>query len=249
MGNHFKIIIPLYNVEKWIKNCLRSVKIQSYKDFECIIIDDISTDNSVEVIKKEINNDNRFRLIINQEKKYALKNIYDGVTSNNVNKEDIIVTLDGDDWFSNKEVLSLLDKTYNKQDCWMTYGSYAEYPSKTRGKFSKQIPQHIINSNSFRNFEWCSSHLRTFKYHLWEKVDKNDLINPETGTFIKAAWDLAFMFPMLEMAGNRATYIKDIMYIYNRDNPLNEDKVDHKKQLNEEQIIRNKKTYKRIEHE
>ena len=50
MDNHFKIIVPLYNVEKWIKRCLRSIKLQTYKNFECIIIDDISTDNSVSII-------------------------------------------------------------------------------------------------------------------------------------------------------------------------------------------------------
>ena len=74
MDRHFKIIVPLYNVERWIKLCLRSIKSQTHKNFECIIIDDISTDNSVEIIRKEIENDNRFKLIVNTEKKYALKN-------------------------------------------------------------------------------------------------------------------------------------------------------------------------------
>lgn len=246
MNNHIKIVIPLYNVEKWIKTCIRSVKLQTHNNFQCIVIDDISTDGSVQVIKKEIENDDRFLLIVNEEKKYALKNIYDAIASSNSHDEDIIITLDGDDWFANKEVLSTIDRNYKEQSCWMTYGSYAEYPSKTRGKFAKKIPQHVIDSNSFREHEWCSSHLRTFKYHLWKKINKKDLINPKTNKFIKAAWDLAFMFPMLEMSGNKAIYIKDIMYIYNRDNPLNEDKVDHVKQINEENFIRTKSKYERI---
>ena len=50
MNSHFKIIVPLYNVQEWIKLCLRSIKGQTYRNFECIIIDDISTDNSVEII-------------------------------------------------------------------------------------------------------------------------------------------------------------------------------------------------------
>ena len=53
-NNHFKIIVPLYNVEKWISLCIRSVKRQEYQNFECILIDDISTDNTVQIIKKEI---------------------------------------------------------------------------------------------------------------------------------------------------------------------------------------------------
>ena len=92
MGSHFKIVIPLYNVEKWIKFCIRSVKAQSYRDFECILIDDISTDGSAEVIKKEIANDSRFILKKNTEKAFALKNIYDGISLLNPDGNDIIVT-------------------------------------------------------------------------------------------------------------------------------------------------------------
>lgn len=246
MDNHFKIIVPLYNVEKWIKLCLRSIKSQTYKNFECIIVDDMSDDKSVKIIEQEIKNDSRFKLVINQEKKYALKNIHDTLLECKPNKDDIIITVDGDDWLSNKEVLYTLNNIYKSQKCWMTYGSYAEYPSKKRGKFAKQIPQTIIDNNSFRTHEWCSSHLRTFKYHLWKSINKKDLINPETDKFIKAAWDLAFMFPMLEMSGTRAHFIDKILYIYNRGNPLNEDKVNHSVQLNEERIVRNKKVYNRI---
>ena len=61
MSNHFKIIIPFYNVEKWIKICIRSVKAQDYNDYECILIDDISTDKSAAIAKKEIGTDKRFK--------------------------------------------------------------------------------------------------------------------------------------------------------------------------------------------
>jgi glycosyltransferase involved in cell wall biosynthesis len=166
MNNHFKIIIPLYNVEKWIKVCLMSVKKQNYKNFECIVVDDISTDNSVKIIKQIIKDDDRFRLVVNKEKKYALKNIYEAILLSEPKDEDIIVTLDGDDWLAGKDVLSTLNQVYNEKGCWLTYGSYAEYPSKSRGKFAKRIPNPVIQQNQFREYEWCSSHLRTFKHHL-----------------------------------------------------------------------------------
>lgn len=246
MDNHFKIIVPLYNVEKWIKRCLRSIKLQTYKNFECIIIDDISTDNSANIIAEEIKNDSRFRLIVNKEKKYALRNIYDSLKEVKPNDDDIIITVDGDDWLAGKDVLSYLNDIYNKNNCWMTYGSYIEYPSKIKGKFAKQLPQEIILSNSFREYEWCTSHLRTFKHFLWDNIKKEDLINPNTNKFIKSAWDLAFMFPMLEMSGLRSLYIEKPLYIYNRENPLNEDKIDHKTQLEEENISRRAKKYSRL---
>ena len=245
MDNHFKIIIPLYNVEKWIKICIRSVKAQSYKNFQCIILDDISTDKSVEIIQKEIKGDDRFKLVINTEKSYALKNIYDGINYSNPNSEDIIVTLDGDDWFAEKDVLKKLNRIYKSKKCWLTYGSYAEYPSGRRGKFAKQISKNVINNNAFRKYEWCSSHLRTFKYHLWNEIERNDLLDSE-GKFYRMTWDLAFMFPMLEMSGDKAVYVEDILYVYNMSNPLNDHKVDNSYQMKLEQEIRTKKTYNRI---
>ena len=57
------------------------------------------------------------------------------------------------------------------------------------------------------------------------------------------AWDLAFMFPMLEMAGTRSEYIKDILYVYNMSNPLNDHKVDNTKQVRLEREIRLKNPY------
>lgn len=239
---HFKIIVPFYNVEKWILNCIRSVKLQEYKNFQCILIDDISTDNTVSLIEQEIKNDNRFVLLKNKTKCFALENIYNAIKVSNPNDEDVIITLDGDDWLASKKTLNILKDNYDNFDCWMTYGSYVEYPTKNVGKFSKQIPQFVINNNSYREYEWCSSHLRTFKYKLWNKIEKQDLLD-EDGKFYRMTWDLSFMFPMLELSGEKAKYISDILYVYNVDNPINDHKVDNYLQVRLESQIRNKKRY------
>jgi glycosyltransferase involved in cell wall biosynthesis len=243
--NKFKIVIPLYNAEKWIKFCIRSIKNQTFENFDCIILDDISTDSSAEVVRKEIEGDNRFKLVINSEKSFSLKNIYDGIGLMSPDDEDVIVTIDGDDWLANKDVLQKLNNVYNEKECWLTYGSYAEYPRNIRGKFAKKLPQKIIDDNSFRSFEWCTSHLRTFKYHLWKKIDKVDLTD-SNGDFYKMTGDLAFMFPMLEMAGNKSHYIEDILYVYNVDNPINDHKVDNSLQRKIEMILRSSKRYERL---
>tara|TARA_R100000008_G_scaffold85832_1_gene76828 strand:+ start:1937 stop:3967 length:2031 start_codon:yes stop_codon:yes gene_type:complete len=246
MANHFKIIVPFYNVEKWIKVCIRSIRAQDYTNFQCILIDDISTDNTVDIIKKEIGDDERFKLIVNREKKLALKNIYDGILESQPDDEDVIVTLDGDDWFANQAVLSRLNDEYENQDAWITYGSYAEFPTSVRGKFAQQIPAQVIDNGLLRRAVWMSSHLRSFKYKLWRRIDKKDMLDTE-GNFYKMAWDLAFMFPMLEMAGNKSRYIKDILYVYNVSNPLNDHKVDNTLQINLEKEIREKPPYARID--
>ena len=243
MDNKFIIITPFYNVEKWVKYCLRSVSRQGYKNYWHYLIDDLSTDSSTEFIENEALQNQKIKLIKNTTKKYALKNINDVLEEIKPSDEDIIVILDGDDWFAAPDVLEKLNKIYNDEDCWMTYGSYVEFPSKIKGKFAKQIPEHVINNNSYRESPWMSSHLRTFKYKLWKNIDKNDFVSKQTGNFIKAAWDLAFVFPMLEMSGKKAHYVKNILYVYNRQNPLNEDKVDHSHQLSEETEVRAKKKY------
>ena len=63
MDQHFKIITPVFNAEEWIGKCIKSVKDQDYANFEQIIVDDCSTDNTVEEAKKEIRSDSRFKIV------------------------------------------------------------------------------------------------------------------------------------------------------------------------------------------
>ena len=242
MHNHFKIIVPFYNVEKWIKVCVRSIKAQDHKDFQCILLDDMSTDNTAKIVREEIGNDPRFTFVDVQEKAYALKNIYDGIELSNPSPEDVIVTLDGDDWLARKDVLTVLDQIYRTSDCRMTYGSYAEYPGGKRGKFAKQIPIEWITQRHLRRAPWQASHLRTFKHDLWDRIKVEDLQDAD-GNFYRMAWDLAFMFPMLEMAGTKSVHINQPLYVYNMSNPLNDHKIDNELQVRTENEIRQKPPY------
>ena len=46
------VIVPVYNTEKYIRECLDSILAQTYTDLECLIIQDGSTDNSVEICRE-----------------------------------------------------------------------------------------------------------------------------------------------------------------------------------------------------
>jgi len=247
MDPRFVITVPFYNVGKWIPHCIKSIAEQTYKNFTCILVDDISTDDSAEMAQELIKEDDRFVLIRNTTKRTAVGNIYQAIESSTPSREDIIVNVDGDDWLASNGVLEKLKKVYEENDVWMTYGSYIEFPSKIRGKFARQIPEAVIETNSYRAFEWISSHLRTYKFKLWNKVQKEDLMIEQLGKWVKGCGDLALMFPMLEMSGHRALYIRDILYVYNRSNPLNEDKIDHLSQRNEERLVRGKQRYQVLE--
>ena len=90
----FSIITPCYNAAEFIRETINSVLAQTYKDFELIIIDDGSSDNSVEIIKSF--NDDRIKLIeqINSGKPSVPRNV--GI---NASKGNIICFLDSDDFF------------------------------------------------------------------------------------------------------------------------------------------------------
>lgn len=240
--NHYKIIVPFYNVEKWIKTTINSIKHQTYDNFECVLINDMSTDRTKEIILKSIDNDKRFKLINNLEKKYALQNYCLGIEESNPKPEDIILNIDGDDWLYNNRVLETLNNYYYDDSCLMTYGSYNEFPTNNIGKYSKQIPKNVIDNQLYRNYEWSSSHLRTYKYCLWNKIDKKDFLD-SNNKFYKTTCDLAIMFPMLEMAGHKAKYVKELLYTYNVVNPLNDHKSDQSLQMKMDLEIRNKKRY------
>ena len=247
MNNHFKIFIPFYNVEDWIVRTVRSVKGQDYTNFECILVDDMSTDKSVEILQKEISDDDRFKLIENTEKKYALRNLCDTIVQFDPKDSDIIIILHGDDWLANRRTLSIVNENYNEFDCWLTYGNYVEYPSKIRGKFSIKVPDQIIETNTIRLVQWMTSHLQTFKYGLWKHIDQErsfkESDDPDKEHHFPFAWDLAWMFPLIELAGKKSHFISDILYVYNRANPLNVDKVERQIQLMTERKIRSMEPY------
>lgn len=240
-----KVVSPTYNAEKWIHLCIRSLKAQSYKNFECYIVDDFSTDNTRAVIEKEISGLKNFHLLIPETKGYPLGSLNFALENANISDEDIVAIVDGDDWLHSEKSLEIIKNTYDNTGCYITHGSYVEYPSKKRGKFSKKIPQHIIENKLYRQSEWMTSHMRTFKYKLWNNIDKQDLKN-EDGCFYKKAGDLAPTFCMLELAGDKISFIEDILYVYNRSNPLNEDKVNHMEQLLAEKKIRSSKVYETL---
>ncbi|WGD35138.1 glycosyltransferase family 2 protein [Olleya sp. YS] len=101
MSCFFSVVIPLYNKEKYILNTLTSVLNQTFQDFEIIIIDDGSTDDSVEIIETIV--DHRITLIKqpNQGASIARNNAI------KASKSQYIATLDADDIWENNHLQAL----------------------------------------------------------------------------------------------------------------------------------------------
>ena len=241
MKNRFIIVSPFYNASNTIVKTLNSIKSQDYSNYEVYFVDDMSTDNTSKLIEERINNTEKIKLLRNTEKKYSLNNIYETIHRYS-DDEDIIVIVDGDDFLYGRDVLSKLNDYYNTSDCWLTYGSYINLSNKQRGKFSSEIPLKIISSNQFRNYKWCTSHIRTFKSFLFKSIQDVDL-KDSSGNFYTITGDLAIMFPMLEMAGKKSLYIDDLLYIWNDMSDLNDHKKDNTLQLKVEKELRSNDKY------
>jgi len=214
------IVTTLYNAEQYISKCVLSMKQQSHSDFTCYITDDISTDNSIEELTKTIGTDSRFILYKNKVKAYQPGN-YDYVIRDNKNIDDydIIVELDGDDWFPDSSVLDRIIKVYEDKNIWIANGSFVY--SDGRPGFA----QAQSNFNNLRSSVFSASHIRTWRAGLWRKIKQQDL-KDSSNTYWKVAGDLAFMYPMLEMAGEkRYKFMTDVNYVYNEETPLNDHKV------------------------
>lgn len=98
------IIIPVYNLEKYIGDCLESVVNQDYRCLEIIVIDDGSTDNSKTIIKQWIDRDSRIKLI-SQDNAGVSVSRNRGVE---VSTGEYIVFVDGDDWIDENCISVLL---------------------------------------------------------------------------------------------------------------------------------------------
>lgn len=131
------IITPAYNAEKTIENCINSVLNQTYTNWELIIIDDCSTDNTVAVVDRFLHMDKRIIFIKNN------KNIGSGETRNKgirMGKGRYIAFLDSDDiWFPQKLEIQL--EFMRRNNLFFTYSSY--YVKSNNNLFLFEVPQHI----------------------------------------------------------------------------------------------------------
>jgi glycosyltransferase involved in cell wall biosynthesis len=283
----FHIITAMYNVEEWIEENIQALKEQTYAEFQVILVDDLSTDDTVKLVQAAIQDDDRFHLIVNQEKKFKTRNVVEAIEAANPGPEDVIVMVDGDDRLAHKDVLTKLKSVYRQQDCWMTYGSFGDSQG-VRDKGCRPYKKSIIDGHRFRQTKWIAYHLKTFKFKLWKQLSmdifhisdgevKNVLLrtlfklrfrtwrrwkgikakdlHDSSGKYIKRVDDKAFSYPMLEMSGDRACFIEEMLYIFRAERtPYNGPDQNYGKDKSEKwhtrlvrEILLHKKPYKRLE--
>jgi glycosyltransferase involved in cell wall biosynthesis len=145
----FSIIIPVYDVEKYLLQCLQSVFIQTFQDFEIIAVNDGSKDNSLEILSKTLLPS---ALIINQENRglSAARNI--GAKNSRGN---YLIFLDSDDYWDNSNFLYKLKQNlekYNFPDLAL-WGlkKYYEKTRKIKNYHLKETSIKLIDSIFLKN--------------------------------------------------------------------------------------------------
>jgi glycosyltransferase involved in cell wall biosynthesis len=151
----FSVLIPLYNKERSIKNTIQSVLDQNFNDFEIIVVNDGSTDNSPEIVKQFV--DPRIRLI-HQENQGVSAARNRGIKEA---KYEWIAFLDGDDLWreDHLETVKNMISSYPKESVFITDFAYSDGRNRFKHKrlssvsriedyFKESIKELLISSSA-----------------------------------------------------------------------------------------------------
>lgn len=247
--NRFIIISPSFNNEEWVEVYYDSINNQTYDNYKVIYINDNSTDNTQNKIEELAGSNSKFTIINHNENKGASYNYIEYLPTLNLDPEDILVHLDGDDWLAYPNTLEYLNNYYNEHDSWMTYGKFVTYPDLKLGNpQNTPYSDFIKNYKLYRKDHWRASHLRTYKYFLFSKIDNSDLKSKYTGEYFWHASDLAWAYPCLEMCPpEKIGVLDEVSYIYNTSGADRTKERESQDNTKFETEIRNKKVYKTLE--
>jgi glycosyltransferase involved in cell wall biosynthesis len=213
----FCIIIPNYNNDHgdiegktFLQKCIESVLNQTYKNFEIIIVDDMSTDTSVKTIEKYRKQDNRITLIENSRKRYNGGSRNVGIEiAQEYRVFNYYCFLDSDDWWKDENVLKRIND--NLWDCeLMLLGCEMIFPDGTK---QTKINEYDNYKDFFicDNKTWCTA---------WSRVIRKDKIVyfPESCIMEDRTW-------AYEQADNvsleNVRNLKEVCYVWNRLNTTN----------------------------
>lgn len=225
MGPRFIIFSAGCDCVSYVRRHIRSIRRQAYKNYVHVIVDDASIDNTDGVIR-----DNKSPETIvyrNARNVKWVHNAWKYIPRHIKSDEDVIVLVDLDDWLTSKRSLNIIASTYEREKCWVTYGSFV---FRTGGVLSKKpkrpiYSEEVIRERSFRKVSWKWWHPKTFKAFLWNNIKKKDLYGPD-GKFPPYSYDKAIGFPILEMTPpGKMVNIGEVLYAYNIDNPKRSTKL------------------------
>lgn len=218
MENMISIIVPIYNVKSYLRQCLDSICAQTYRKFEVILVDDGSTDSCGRICDDYSKLDNRFKVI--HKKNGGLMSAWKkGLEYANSN---LIMFVDSDDWVE-KNTLEILYKEYLKTKADIICCSFLhsfkdrEIPDDHKvkpGYYDKKRIKNDIFPVLINDGTPLSRGIRICR---WAKLIKKELITRNlfwTNEKITIGEDLNIMFPVIVEANSIVVLPKTYLYHY-----------------------------------
>jgi len=175
------IIIPVYNVEKYLRQCLDSVVNQTYKNIEIVCVNDASPDNSLTILNEYAQKDSRIIIVDKKENEGLPQARKSGFEKS---RGEYIVNIDSDDWVE----IDMIEKMINvavEQNCDMVYcGHFEERESNTNTFVPQIIPENKIKRMKHLIFDFGSAKTvwnKLIKRELYEKIKFPKESNSEDG--------------------------------------------------------------------
>ena len=213
MNDLITVIVTVYNREKYLKQCLDSLKNQTYTNFEAIIVDDGSTDSSIEIIKSFLE-DKRFKLIESEHIGFsAVKNIgLDNV------KGKYIIFLDSDD-FVYPEWLEFLYDAILKTGADISTCLYDEF-KEGKTESLPEPPHEYYQTHPYFIAEYSFLKMNLiYHYHcscyLWNKLVRKELYEDIRFKDQPALSDISEIYKIVDKA-NKVVQVQTPLIHYRR---------------------------------
>lgn len=201
------VIIPVYNVEKYLDQCVKSVLDQSYRNLEIILVDDGSIDKSGEICDHYAESYKNVRVIHNNNQGPAASRRC-GVENA---KGSLVMFVDADDWIE-KNILDVLSKEMKNSNADVVLCNFADIYNN--GKIMKYQPfqEKAIECNSFAQSVHEIHGTRSISTGPWAKLYKKMLFkNVDFREHVTIGEDYTMLLQVLKNA-SKVRMIKDVLY-------------------------------------
>lgn len=209
------VVIPVYNVERYLKKCLDSVLSQTYENLEVIIVDDKSPDKCPEIIDEYSKKDNRVKVIHNSENQGYAKSVNNGIRTST---GEYISIIESDD-FIDKDMFSTLYEMITKNKCDVAKCHFYQY----FGRKDENISGETVFSKAPKQAFNLKDFPAVLKAHpsVWAALYKRNLLLDNNIFFTEspngAFLDILFTFKALICASR--IIVTDTPYLhYRQDN-------------------------------
>lgn len=207
----FSIIVPVYNLEKCIERCLKSLLEQDYVEYEIIIVNDGSTDKSEKLCENYVKRDNRVHLITTTNNGLSVAR-NTGVSNA---KGRYIIFIDGDDFVENGFLRELAENIDSNNYPDLLMFGYRQLADITLEKIGTNENVEIHRGAGSDFLEKVLAKKRVYSWYVWRYAYKREFYCNNQFTFTPGIHyeDIDFMFKVILQAKSMIT-IPKVYYNY-----------------------------------